>query len=250
MSDPPYYGAAQAAIHHERFGHLAAMAAADLLASLRDAGHSTGTVVDLGCGSGILARIVGDAGYDVVGVDLSDDMVALARAEAPDADLRAGSIHDVDLPAGSVGLTAIGEVLNYATDERAGLDAVDRLAARVHDALVPGGTWLLDLSGPGRGGPLGGYHRFHQAERWCLGMIATETDERMDREITSFWEAEPGRYERVEEHHVLRLYEPGEVAARLTAAGFDVVVEDGYRTPGAHPPAMPGWYVVRATKAS
>lgn len=245
-----FYGADQAAIHHERFGALAGGAAADLLGALADAGLAGGTVVDLGCGSGILAREVTDAGYDVVGIDLSADMVELARASAPGAAFTVGSIHDVDLPADCVGVTAIGEVLNYATDERAGLEATRRLAERIHTALAPGGVWLLDLSGPGRAGPTGTFKQFHRYDTWCLGMTATEhpDDRRLDREITIFAVESDGRYRRIEELHVLRLYERDELAATLRAAGFDVEVADGYRTPVAHPNALPGWYAVRATK--
>ncbi len=132
----PFYGADQAAIHHEAFGDLAAQAAARLLSALDAAGLHRGTVVDLGCGSGILARIVSDAGYDVRGVDISEDMLRLARANAPGATFARGSLLDAELPH-AVAVTAIGEALNYATDPRAGLDEVERLAARVHAALDP-----------------------------------------------------------------------------------------------------------------
>ena len=245
-----FYGSAQAGIHHERFGALAAMAASDLLAELRAAGLASGTVVDLGCGSGILARLLVDAAYDVVGIDLSPAMVELARAQAPGARFSVGSVHDAELPAGCVGVVATGEVLCYATDQRAGREALARLAARVRDALAPGGIWLFDVSGPGRAGPTGTAKQFHRADDWCLGMTATEdaTTGRLDREITIFTERDgsDGRYDRVEEHHVLHLYDPDDLLELLGAAGFDAVVEDGYRTPGTHPGAMPGWYVVRA----
>ena len=246
-----FYGADQAGIHHERFGGLAAGAAGDLLDALAAAGHTRGTVVDLGCGSGILARAVTDAGYDVVGVDLSVDMVDLARRNAPAATFEVGSIHDVELPDGCVGVTAIGEVLNYGTDERSGFEAVGRLAARVHDALAPGGIFLTDLSGPGRAGPTGIVKQFHRDDVWCLGMIAMESAEkrRLDREITIFVAEPDGRYRRVDEHHVVHLYDRGEVEARLVAEGFEVEVADGYRTPTSHPNVLPGWYVVRATKS-
>ena len=82
VSGDAFYGPAQADIHHTAFGDLADGAATRLLAELRDAGHETGTVVDLGCGSGILARRVSDAGYDVVGIDLSAAMVATPRPHA------------------------------------------------------------------------------------------------------------------------------------------------------------------------
>jgi SAM-dependent methyltransferase len=51
---------------------------ADLVASLGD-----GPVLDAGCGTGRLARELARRGIDVVGVDLDDDMLAVARRQAP-----------------------------------------------------------------------------------------------------------------------------------------------------------------------
>jgi 2-polyprenyl-3-methyl-5-hydroxy-6-metoxy-1,4-benzoquinol methylase len=82
---------------------------------LRRAGHHHGTVVDLGCGSGILSSTIVDASYEVIGVDVSEAMIALARARAPKAIFKVGSFVSVDLHE-CVAVTAIGEVLNYAFD--------------------------------------------------------------------------------------------------------------------------------------
>lgn len=245
-----FYGPDQAAIHHQRFGGLARAAATDLLDALRAAGLDRGTVVDLGSGSGILAAALIDAGYDVHGVDLAADMVELARATAPAATFVVGSVHDVDLPSGCVAVAATGEVVNYAADDRAGVDALERLAARVAAALVPGGTWLLDVSGPGRAGPAGRVERVHRHDFWCLTMVATEhpDERRLDREVSIFVAEADGGWRRTDELHVLQLYDRDEVAAVLRRAGFEVAVADGYRTPMDLPGTLPGWYVVRATK--
>jgi hypothetical protein len=127
------------------------------------------------------------------------------------------------------------------------------LAERVAAALLPGGCWLLDVSGPGRSGTDGVTKQFFSFPDWCLGMTATETpatgDEgaRLDREITVFAADDDGRYRRIEEHHVLQLYRRDEVVGRLEAAGFEVSVRDDYRSA---PPGyfLPGWYVVEAQK--
>ena len=186
----PFYDTAQAAIHHERFGALAAMAAEDLLAELRAAGHDRGTVVDLGCGSGILARLLRRRRLRRRrGRPLAGD----GRAR-PGPGARRPAVGGIRprrrAPRGCVGVAAIGEVLCYATDRRAGREALARLAARVREALAPGGIWLFDVSGPGRAGPTGTYKQFHRADRWCLGMTATEDAAagRLDREITIFTE--------------------------------------------------------------
>jgi SAM-dependent methyltransferase len=232
-----FYGSDQARIHDERFGDLARDAANLVLEAL----PRPGTVVDLGCGSGIFARAMIDAGCAVVGVDVSPAMVSLAQRAAPEGRFSVGSVHDFELP-NAVAVAALGEVLNYATDDRAGLEALRALAARVYDALVPGGVFVFDVSTPGRGGPEGTRDRFHDAEDWSLGMHSVEHDGTLVREITIFVR-EGETYRRVDERHVLRLYPEAEVVDALEAAGFSVKVRGGY----ADPAEFPGWrvYVAR-----
>ena len=233
-----FYGPDQAHIHDVRFGDLA-RDAADLVL---DALPGPGTVVDLGCGSGIFARALTDAGSSVVGVDLSPAMVSLARAAVPEGRFSVGSVHDFELPS-AVAVVALGEVLNYATDQRAGLDALGALAGRVYDALEPGGVIAFDVSTPGRGGPDGTRDRFHDADDWSLGMHSIEHDGILEREITIFVR-EGDTYRRVDEHHVLRLYPEAEVVAALEDAGFQVKVRGGY----AAPAEFPGWRVFVAVR--
>src|SRR5581483_11770225 len=75
-------------IHDVGFGHYAKDAAPGLLEMLRQRGLVRGLVVDLGCGSGIWARALGDAGYEVLGVDQSEALLAIARKRAPNAAFR------------------------------------------------------------------------------------------------------------------------------------------------------------------
>jgi SAM-dependent methyltransferase len=230
-----YYGADQAAIHHAHFGGLARDAAALVQARLRDAGLHEGLVVDLGSGSGIFARLMSDAGYDVVGIDISPAMVEIARSHAPAATFTVGSLHDFELPEGAVAITALGEVCNYATDARAGLDALQMLATRVAVGLAPGGVFVFDIATPGRGAA---GTRFHDTPDWSLGVRLTEHDDVLERAITIFVR-EGDTYRRVDEHHVLRLYNADAVEQLLRDAGLDVEVRDGYDQPAL----FPGWKV-------
>ncbi len=240
-----FYGPDQAIIHHENFGKLAKIAAEDLLSLLAEAGLGHGTVVDLGCGSGILARIVSDAGYDVVGVDISPAMIELARKHAPQASFHEGSLLDFELP-GAVAVTAVGEALNYATDPRAGLGELKQLGSRVFDALAPGGVFLFDIAMPGREG--GARQQFHDRDRWTLYMRAEETGAQSDRYITMFHKDGDGCYVRTDEHHVLRLYDPEEVAALLRNVGLEAEVRADYPGVPSDLPPIPGWKVILATK--
>jgi SAM-dependent methyltransferase len=226
-----FYGEAQARIHDERFGALA-LAAADLVAELL--GERRGTVVDLGCGSGIYAAAMQARGFDVVGVDLSPDMAAIARTRAPNAHIEVGSVHDFAIP-NAIAVSALGEVLNYATDPRAGLDALGTLATRVRAALEPNGIFVFDVSTPGRGT----YERFHDAGEWSLGMHSVEHHGSLTRDIVIHTRNPDGTYTRVDEQHVVRLYEAAAVTHALESAGFTVEERNTY---GALPP-LPGWKV-------
>ncbi len=247
-----YYWPDQAQIHHTGFGDLAADAARLLIERLDAVGLTDGHVMDLGCGSGILAAALIAAGYAVTGVDISSSMIDLARANAPRGLFIVGSVHDAVL-APSVGVTATGEVLNDATDPRVGLDAIRVLAARVFDSLQPGGVFLLDLATPGRNLGQDVRHVFHDHEAWMLGMHATETTgrdgARLDRRIVILMREPDGRYRRVDEHHELVLFEVPDLVAILEQIGFTVETGAVYTETTASTPAS-GWAVLVATKSA
>ncbi len=247
MTSAGFYGREQAAIHHERFGDLALDAARTLAGLLVSRGLTDGGVTDLGCGSGILARMMSDLGYEVLGVDLSSAMIELAERNAPRARFRCESLLDVSIPP-SVAVTAIGEALNYATDPRAGLDATASVARRVYDALAPGGIFLFDVATPGRNLGLEVRERIHDHDDWMLCMKATETGDRLDRRITIFTREPNDRWARIDEHHVVQLYDVDALRALLVDIGFTVETQSSYGAErGDSTPPM-GWTVFVASK--
>ena len=238
------YGSDLAWVHHHHFGDLARNAGPAALRALRRARLAGGLVIDLGCGSGILARTLTEAGYDVLGVDLSEDMLRLAAAHAPAARFVHGSVLDFDvLPCMAV--TAVGECLNYAFDERTSLDEVARLFRRVHQVLQPGGVLLFDVAGPGRLGPGRTHQAIHDGGSWTLHLQAAEDEAgtTLTRDITVFRRV--GKlYRRSDERHVLRLYPRDEVAEELTRTGFEVRRVPGY-TDFRFPPGLAGFVATK-----
>lgn len=102
--------------------------------------HPGERVLDLGSGGGIdvllSARRVGPTGF-AYGVDMTGDMLELARANAAKAEVdnvefRRGSIEDVPLPDGSVDVVISNCVINLSTDKPAVL-------AEMFRVLAPGG---------------------------------------------------------------------------------------------------------------
>ena len=102
--------------------------------------HEGETVLDLGSGGGIdvilSAKRVGPTGR-VFGLDMTDEMLALARANAVEAGVSnaiflKGIIEDVPLPAESVDVVISNCVINLSTDKAAVLTEIARV-------LKPGG---------------------------------------------------------------------------------------------------------------
>ncbi len=103
-------------------------------------------VLDIACGTGIVARVarerLGDAGY-VAGIDISPDMLAIARTVAPDIDWREGNASTLPLRDGEqFDVVVCQQGLQFFSDKPAA-------AAEMRRALVQGGrlvvtTWRSD----------------------------------------------------------------------------------------------------------
>jgi SAM-dependent methyltransferase len=226
----PAYGDDLAYIHHTAFGGFARDAAPGILTMLRRAKISSGLVVDLGCGSGIWARELLNAGFDVFGVDISESMIRLARRNAPGAKFTCASLLDIEIPS-CVAVTALGECVNYAFDRKNSARALARLFRRVHAALQTGGLFIFDAAGPGRLGSPSPVRRWAEGADWTIVMHAEEDPQKMllTRRIVSFRRA--GRlYRRSEEFHKLNLYAPEELRSMLRQAGFRARTLRGYGT--------------------
>ena len=95
-----------------------------------------GRVLDAACGTGAVARQLLDRGHDVVGVDLSEGMLARARQAAPAARLLVGDITELPLPDAGVDHVVCSLALAHLSDLRPFFAE----AARV---MRPGGHLLL-----------------------------------------------------------------------------------------------------------
>lgn len=81
-----YYRSDLAWVHHHGFGFHADACAPGILRLLKLLLQRHGLVVEVGCGSGLLARHLVDAGHRVIATDASPAMIDLARHHVPDAD--------------------------------------------------------------------------------------------------------------------------------------------------------------------
>ena len=232
-------------VHDRGFTHFAAAAADLVVDELRRNGVRSGTVVELGCGSGVAAATFHDHGYDVVGVDLSSRMIELARELVPAATFHVGSFLSLEIPP-CVAVTAIGEVFNYAFDAANGDAARGKLFGRIHEALAPGGILLFDSAGPDRAPADGTRKTYFEGEDWTV-LVESAGDEAngvLTRRMVTFRELD-GLYRRDVETHYLQLVDPRRLKEQLRGIGFTVEVLDDY----GGQPLPPGLTGFRARKS-
>lgn len=108
-----------------------------LLASLAEQTGPNGPVADLGCGPGHVAGWLARHGSPATGIDLSAEMIAVARADHPEATFRVGDL--VSLPAadGEFGAAvAFYSIIHLAPSE------LPVAFQEIHRVLRPGGLFL------------------------------------------------------------------------------------------------------------
>ena len=109
-----------------------------LLNRFAEATRGQGLVADLGCGPGHITRYLRQQGVTVCGVDLSENMVAVARTRNPEIEFRNEDMRSLSAQAGSLtGIVLFYSIVHFAPDE---LLPVFVEARRV---LVPNGCVLI-----------------------------------------------------------------------------------------------------------
>jgi SAM-dependent methyltransferase len=99
-----------------------------------------GTVLDLGCGAGIPSTRRLAQSFDVVGVDISGEQIALARRAVPGARFIQGDLLDLHLAAGAFdGAAALYSISHVPRAEHA------RVFESIRRWLRPGGVFLASL---------------------------------------------------------------------------------------------------------
>ncbi|BCY04971.1 class I SAM-dependent methyltransferase [Actinoplanes sp. L3-i22] len=98
----------------------------------------TGPVLDAGCGPGRLTGHLADLGLAVGGLDLSPEMIAVARETHPLLEFTVGSVLDLDLPEASLGGVVAWYSLIHTPPEE-----LPRAFTEFHRVLAPGGHLVI-----------------------------------------------------------------------------------------------------------
>ncbi len=188
---------------------------------LEEYGVRDGLVLDLGCGTGSLTCLLADCGYDMIGVDISEEMLEAAREKRPDILYLLQDMREFELYGTVRAVVSICDSMNYITEYEE-LVQVFRL---VNNYLDPGGVFIFDLNTIYKYQEVLGQRTI--AENRREGSFVWENyydeEERVNEyDLTLFIREEDGRYSRHEEIHYQRAYEPEEVCRAIREAGMEL----------------------------
>lgn len=193
-------------------------------------GIADGALLELGCGTGRLTRLMAARGYDVIGVDNSVDMLSIASGAEADGRICyiLQDMQSLELDAWVRAAYSACDCVNYVLDEVELLSVFERVCRY----LEPGGVFLFDLNTPYKYRKLLGDNTF--AENRSEGSFIWENffDEEEginEYDLTLFIPDGQGLYRKFEEVHYQRCYEMGEVARLLEESGLAVLgIYDAY----------------------
>ncbi|MGI5964054.1 MAG: class I SAM-dependent DNA methyltransferase [Lawsonibacter sp.] len=182
------------------------------------------TVLDLACGTGSLTWELARRGYEMIGVDLSPDMLAQATAKQADGVdvppiFLCQSMDKLDLYGTIDGCVCCLDSINYVTDP----NKLRRAFARVHLFLMPGGVFIFDINTPEKLMGLDGQVFLDETlDTYCVWRAEYSKRSRVCSYYMDLFrlEEETGNWERGEELHRERAYTLEELTDYLKEAGF------------------------------
>ncbi len=198
---------------------------------LQEHGITDGLVLDLGCGTGKMTRLLAQAGYDMIGADNSEEMLQAAREAdggAQDILYLLQDMREFELYGTVRAVVSICDSINYILE----VEELLQVFRLVNNYLDPGGIFIFDMN------TLYKYRELLGETVICENRdegsfiwenFYEEEGQTNQYDLTFFIREEDMRYCKYEETHVQRGYGTQQVESLLRQAGLEVLaVYDAY----------------------
>lgn len=203
-----------------------------LTKSLKEYGICDGLVLELGCGTGTMTELLAESGYDMIGVDNAEEMLAEAMEK------RQESGHDIlyllqdmeefELYGTVRAVVSVCDSLNYITEE----EDLLHVFSLVNNYLDPKGIFIFDMNTVYKYKEMLGNATIAENREEGSFIWENEYDEETGMNVyglTLFLPREDGLYEKTEEVHYQKAYSEEKIKELLEKAGMEILaVYDAY----------------------
>lgn len=184
--------------------------------------------VDCGCGSGLITMRLKKMGYDVIGTDLSTEMLERARENFRRENLNITLVR-MDSENLVVGnkvdfITAVCDVVNY-------MKKPERFFVRAYNALADDGVLLFDISSKYKLTEIIGNNVFTDSTdnvTYIWSNLLSEKQNKVEMFLTFFVKNKDGSFDKEKENQIQYIYEVDDLVEKLRAAGFGKVEYFGF----------------------
>ncbi|MDO4518743.1 MAG: class I SAM-dependent methyltransferase [Eubacteriales bacterium] len=193
---------------------------------LREEKIEDGLVLELGCGTGTMTELLAGAGYDMIGVDNSEEMLAEAMEK------RVESGHDIlyllqdmqefELYGTVRAIVSVCDCMNYLTET----EDLQRVFELANNYLDPKGIFVFDMNTEYKYRELLGTQTIAENREESSFIWENEYDPETKintYELALFLQREDGLFEKAEEVHEQRAYSVEEIKACIASAGMNLV---------------------------
>lgn len=193
-----------------------------LIGLLEEYKISDGLVLDLGCGTGSITRLLAKHGYDMIGVDLSSEMLEIARQkEETDSGILYlnQDMREFELYGTVRAVVSICDSMNYLLEE----SDILQVLSLVKNYLDPGGVFLFDMNTIYKYKELLGDTTIceNREEGSFIWENYYDEEEHINEyDLTLFIKERDGRYSKYEETHFQRGYEIDRIQSLIEGTGL------------------------------
>lgn len=191
---------------------------------LKREGVQPRTVADLACGTGSTTRLLAQMGYQVTGVDLSEEMLMQAYDKCADMEHPPMFVHQslqkLWLPRGVDMAVCFLDSLDYILEPSQCAEAI----SRVYKALNPGGIFIFDVNTPEKLRSMDGQVFLDEDEGvYCVWRGEFDPQTNICSYGMDLFQREGELWRRSFEEHQEYAYSAGQLVGYLKQAGFTSV---------------------------
>lgn len=193
-----------------------------LVSLLKKYGVEDGLVLDMGCGTGAMTRYLDAHGYDMTGIDVSEEMLTIAKEKSsPDILYLLQDMREFELYGTVKAAVSICDSMNYIL-EKEDLVQVFKL---VNNYLDPSGIFIFDMNTEYKYTHLlaDGIFAENREESSFIWENFYDEDERINEYDLTLFIKEGELFRKFEETHYQRCYSLEEVKEAAKEAGMEFV---------------------------